>query len=56
MKQVGEANDQMWSAVYAEAPFIRRLLTPGQQRRLPAFGLREMVTTENYKGRFNYGF
>lgn len=55
VKQLTDANDRMWSTVYAEAPFIRRLLTPGQQRRLP-FGLREMVTTEDYKGRFNYGF
>ena len=55
VKQLTNANDRMWSAVYAEAPFIRRLLTPGQQRRLP-FGLREMVTTDDYKGRFNYGF
>jgi hypothetical protein len=55
VKQVTEANDRMWSIVYAEAPFIRGLLTPGQQRRLP-FGLREMVTTDNFKGRFTYPF
>jgi hypothetical protein len=53
VRQLRAANDQMWGDVHAEAPFIRRLLTAGQQRRLP-YGVREMVTTENYKGRFFY--
>jgi hypothetical protein len=53
VKQLTEATDAMWSAIYEEAPFIRQLLGPGQQRRLPE-GLREMVTTDNYKGRFRY--
>lgn len=51
VKELTAANDRMWDVIYAEAPFIRQLLTPGQQRRLP-FGLRDMVTTDNYKGRF----
>lgn len=55
LKLVTAANDSMWAAIYAEKPFIQRLLTPGQQRRLPG-GLREMVMTENYTGRFMYRF
>ena len=55
VQQLDDANDRMWDVIYAEAPFLRELLTSGQQRRLPS-GLREMVTTENYRGRFNYNF
>src|SRR5665213_3456511 len=32
VKQVTDANNRMWEAIYAEAPFIRRLLTSGQKR------------------------
>lgn len=47
------AGDAMWNAVYAEAPFIQSILTPGQIRLLPG-GLHEMVTVPNYRGRFFY--
>jgi len=54
VKRVNDTNDSVWKVIYAEAPFLRSLLTPGQQRILP-LGIREMVTIENYKGRFFYG-
>ena len=55
VKHANEAGDAMWKVVYAEAPFLKDLLTPGQIRLLPG-GLREMVTTPGFKGRFYYGF
>jgi hypothetical protein len=55
VKHANDAADAMWSAIYAETPFLERLLTPGQIRLLPG-GLREMVTVPGFKGRFFYGF
>ncbi|HEY4216407.1 MAG TPA: carboxypeptidase-like regulatory domain-containing protein [Gemmatimonadaceae bacterium] len=50
-----KTSDDMWNVVYAESPFIKGLLTPGQIRLLPA-PIRDMVTTPGYKGRFFFGF
>ncbi len=55
VKRITAAGDAMWKVVYAEAPFLRTLLTPGQIRILPG-GVREMVIVPNYQGRFFYGF
>lgn len=55
VKRANDASTDMWTIIYAEAPWIKELLTPGQIRLLPG-GLREMVITPNYKGRFYYGF
>jgi hypothetical protein len=54
VRHVNDANDAAWNIVYGEAPFFRKLLTSGQIRRLP-LGLREMVMSDGYKGRFFYG-
>jgi hypothetical protein len=53
LKHVTATNDSVWAMVYAQAPFIKRLLAPAQVRRLP-LPLEQMVTTENFKGRFFY--
>ena len=55
VKHVTAANDSAWNKIYAESAFIKNLLTPGQVRRLvpPIFA---MVTTNNFKGRFFFGF
>jgi hypothetical protein len=55
VKHATDAGDAMWKEIYAETPFLKSLLTPGQIRLLPG-GLRNMVTTPGYKGRFFYGF
>jgi len=52
-KHVTDAATAMWDIIYAEGPWIKELLTPGQLRLLPG-GLREMVTTPGFKGRFFY--
>jgi len=52
-KRVTDAATAMWDIIYAEGPWIKELLTPGQLRLLPG-GLREMVTTPGFKGRFFY--
>lgn len=52
---VRKAQDDIWAIIYGEAPFLTELLTPGQVRLLPG-GLREMVMTPNYRGRFYYAF
>jgi len=49
------ATDSLWAAIYAEKPFLLRVLTPGQIRRLPT-PLLQMVTVPNYRGRFFYSF
>ena len=54
VKHVNDANDAAWKIVYGEAPFIRKLLTPGQVRRL-TFGIREMVISGKAQGRFFFG-
>lgn len=48
---VNATTEAMWRVIYAETPFLRRLLTPGQISRLPT-GMRMMVTTPNFRGRF----
>ena len=53
-KHVADASTAVWEIVYAEAPWLKELLTPGQIRLLPG-PLRDMVTTPNYKGRFYFG-
>jgi len=50
---VSDASTTMWNIIYAEAPWIKELLTPGQLRLLPG-GLREMVTVPGFTGRFFY--
>ena len=52
-KHVTDASTAMWEIIYAEGPWIKELLTPGQIRLLP-FGLREVVTVPGFKGRFFY--
>jgi hypothetical protein len=52
-KHVTDASTAMWDIIYAEGPWIKELLTPGQLRLLPG-GLREMVTLPGFKGRFFY--
>ena len=52
-KHVADAATAMWDIIYAESPWIKELLTPGQIRLLPG-GLREMVTVPGFKGRFFY--
>jgi hypothetical protein len=54
-KHVTDASTNIWNIVYAETPWLKELLTPGQIRLLPG-GLREMVMVPGYKGRFFYGF
>jgi len=54
LKHVNDANTAAWKIVYGEAPFIRKLLTPGQVRRL-TFGIREMVISDRAQGRFFFG-
>ncbi len=54
VKEVTASNDAMWAIIYGEEPFLAELLTPGQIVLLP-FGLRDMVMTPGYKGRFFYG-
>jgi hypothetical protein len=54
-KHVADTNTDMWNIIYAETPWLKELLTPGQIRLLPG-SLRDMVTTPNFKGRFYYGF
>ena len=34
-KRVGDADADIWKMIYAEAPFLKELLTPGQIRLLP---------------------
>lgn len=51
LKRVKDANDAAWGAIYAEAPFLRQLLTPGQIRLLPR-PLGAMLTTSNFNARF----
>jgi hypothetical protein len=52
--RVKSTQDDMWTIIYAERPYLLELLTPGQIRLLPG-GLRDMVMIPNYKGRFFYG-
>jgi hypothetical protein len=52
-KHVSDASTAIWNIIYAEGPWIKELLTPGQLRLLPG-GLREMVTLPGFKGRFFY--
>jgi hypothetical protein len=51
VKHVMDAHDAAWNAIYKDASFLKRLLTPGQVRLLPP-PLRTMLTTPNVKGRF----
>jgi hypothetical protein len=51
LRRVRDANDAAWGAIYAEAPFLRQLLTPGQIRLLPR-PLIGMLTTPNFNSRF----
>ena len=55
VKHVSDANDKAWKSIYAEAPFIRGLLTPKQWPRLPR-PIYEMLMTENPTSRFFFGF
>jgi hypothetical protein len=52
-KHVNDASTAIWDIIYAEGPWIKELLTPGQLRLLPG-GLKEMVTVPGFKGRFFY--
>jgi hypothetical protein len=54
-KHVTDASNGMWDIIYAERPWLKELLTPGQIRLLPG-GLREMVLDPGFKGKFYYGF
>jgi hypothetical protein len=54
LKRATDANDAAWKMIYAESPFIKNLLTPGQIRRLPD-PIREMVLDPDFKGRFFFG-
>jgi hypothetical protein len=51
LRRVKDANDGAWAAIYAEAPFLRQLFTPGQIRLLPR-PLIGMITTPNFNSRF----
>ncbi len=52
---VSATGDQIWAAIYEEAPFLRSTLSTGQVALLPS-AVRDMVTIPNYRGRFLYGF
>lgn len=52
---VSDVNDAAWKMIYAETPFLKQLLTPGQMRRLPP-PIFAMVTTPDFRGRFFFGF
>ena len=54
-KHVADTNNDMWNIIYAETPWLKELLTPGQIRLLPG-SLRDMITLPNFKGRFYFGF
>lgn len=51
LRHVTDANDAAWHAIYAEAPFLAKLLTPGQIRLLPP-PLVAMLTTAHFNSRF----
>ncbi len=51
LQHVADANAAAWNAIYAEAPFLTQLLTPGQVRRLPP-PLVAMLTVPNFNSRF----
>lgn len=51
LRHVMDANGAAWKAIYAEAPFLSQLLTPGQIRLLPP-PLVAMLTTPNFRSRF----
>jgi hypothetical protein len=55
VKHVTAANDSAWKTIYAESPFLRKLLEPRQLPRLPA-PIYAMVMTEHPQGRFFFGF
>jgi hypothetical protein len=52
--QVNAATDDAWRAIADEVPFLKELLSKGQIRRLP-FGMRDMITISDWKGRFFLG-
>jgi hypothetical protein len=54
-KRVTDAQTDIWTIIYAEAPFLKEVLTPGQIRLLPG-GIRDMIMIPGYKGRFFYSF
>jgi hypothetical protein len=54
-KRVTDAQTDMWKIIYAEAPFLKEVLTPGQIRLLPG-GIRDMILIPGYTGRFFYSF
>ncbi|HTE46454.1 MAG TPA: carboxypeptidase-like regulatory domain-containing protein [Gemmatimonadaceae bacterium] len=55
LKHVTDASEDVWTIIYAEVPFLKELLTPGQIRLLPE-AMRNMVITPNFRGHFYYGF
>jgi hypothetical protein len=48
---INAARDDVWKAIYAEIPFLKTLLSPGQVQRLP-LGMRQALTVKDYDGRF----
>ena len=55
VKHVNDADDAMWKDIYAEGPFLVKLLTPGQIRLLPS-PIFTMIASPDFKGRFFFGF
>jgi hypothetical protein len=54
-KRARDTGNNMWTVIYAETPFLKELLTPGQIRLLPS-NLRDMVTVPNYRVQFYMSF
>ncbi len=48
---INTTRDAVWEAIYAEIPFLKTLMTPGQVNRLPS-AMKAMLTVPNYHGRF----
>lgn len=51
VKRLKTADNSAWEAIYSEASFLRRLLSPGQVHLLPPI-LRVMLTAPNFSARF----
>jgi hypothetical protein len=55
VKRINDADDAMWKDIYAEGPFLVKLLTPGQIHLLPS-PIFTMIASPDFKGRFFFGF